>query len=368
MQNSAYKVLLPQLAWTFEGRPLDARMLPLVRAISKQASLQAAVKTLGLSYRSAWNLLGKCELLLGAPLIALQQGRGATLTDLGAALLDADHAAQRAASALASTHAVRLPQSAPTGESPLTLRIRASHDLVLARLREADAARGDLHLDVTFQGSLESLAEYARGEADAGGFHVPRGKAGERHRKAIARWLSPGRDSLVRFIEREQGVILPRGNPMRVRSLQDLARKHLRVINRQRGSGTRLLVDELLRQAAIEPAAIPGYESEEFTHLAVAATVAAGKADAAFGVRAAASQFDLDFLPLCMETYWFVISKRILRREAGLRFLKLLKSASLKAIVAGLPGYSARLCGTVHDVTAATGSSPEAARRSRKPR
>lgn len=261
---------------------------------------------------------------------------------------------------------MRLPQPGASGHGQIPLRIRASHDLALARLRESGAAQGGLRLDVAFQGSLESLAEYARGGADAAGFHVPHGKAGETHRKAIARWLSASRDALIRFIEREQGVILPRGNPMRVRSLEELARKRLRVINRQRGSGTRLLVDELMRQAAIEPSNIPGYESEEFTHLAVAATVAAGKADAAFGVRAAASQFNLDFLPLCVETYWFAMSKRALRGEAGLRFVTLLKGAPLKAIVKELPGYSARHCGTVHDVGAAIELRTRSTRRSRK--
>jgi len=353
MHDSSYKVLQPQLAWTFQGKPIDARLLPLLRAVSEQTSLQAAVRSLGISYRAAWDLLGRSQQLLGAPLIALERGRGSKLTELGAALLAKDRIAQRAVAALGSSYEVRLPQPEASRQGQITMRIRASHDLALARLRESDAAQDELRLDVTFQGSLESLAEYARGEADAAGFHVPHGNAGEMHRSAIAGWLSPGRDALIRFIDREQGVILPRGNPMRVRSLEDLARKHLRVINRQRGSGTRLLVDELLRQAAIEPSNIPGYESEEFTHLAVAATVAAGKADAAFGVRAAASQFDLDFLPLCVETYWFALPKRALRSEVGLRFLKLLRGEPLKSIVKDLPGYSGRSCGAVNDVSAA---------------
>lgn len=100
MQEPAYKSLLPQLAWTFEGKAVDARLLPLLRAISERESLQAAVRTLGLSYRAAWDLLGKSQQVLGAPLIALERGRGSKLTDLGATLLAKDRAAQRAVAAL----------------------------------------------------------------------------------------------------------------------------------------------------------------------------------------------------------------------------------------------------------------------------
>ena len=116
--------------------------------------------------------------------------------------------------------------------------------------------------------------------------------------------------ALIRFAEREQGLMLATGNPKRIRGLADLARKDLQFVNRQRGSGTRLLFDELLAQQGVDATAIGGYRDEEFTHLAVAVSVAAGRADAGFGVHAAAARFGLDFIPLQRERYWFAVRAR----------------------------------------------------------
>jgi putative molybdopterin biosynthesis protein len=159
----------------------------------------------------------------------------------------------------------------------------------------------------------------------------------------------------VRFAAREQGLMVPKGNPRRVRGLEDLGAKHLSFVNRQRGSGTRMLFDELLAQRGLRSADIRGYNTEEFTHLAVAATVAAGRADAGFGVKAAATRFGLDFLPLRRERYWFAMRARDEDNAPMRAFLKELRGDALRRMARQFPGYDARAAGEVCPVEALAG-------------
>jgi molybdate-binding protein len=126
-----------------------------------------------------------------------------------------------------------------------------------------------------------------------------------------------------------------------------VARRHARFVNRQRGSGTRALLDRLLKQAGIAPAEVPGYADEEFTHLAVAATVAAGRADASIGVRAAAGRFGVDFVPLTTERYWLV-ARRALLRDARLKgVIAWLRGEALRELAQRLTGYDVSGAGEV---------------------
>jgi molybdate-binding protein len=176
-----------------------------------------------------------------------------------------------------------------------------------------------------------------RGAVEAAGFHVAADGLGA---DELLRGLDPRRDVLIRFVRRRQGLIVPRGNPRRVRALADVAQRRLRFVNRQRGSGTRVLVDQLLRAQGIDAAALRGYATEEFTHLAVAATVAAGKADAGFGLEAAARQFGLGFVPIAAERYLFACRRAALRAPGIERFRTLLANAATGRIVTRLAGYS----------------------------
>jgi molybdate-binding protein len=155
----------------------------------------------------------------------------------------------------------------------------------------------------------------------------------------LLRRLRADRDALVRFVTRTQGLILPRGNPRRIRSLADVATHGLSIVNRQPGSGTRLLFDRLLAAARIAPTAVPGYSREEFTHAAVAATVAAGGADVGFGVEAAAAQLGLAFVPLVRERYRFACRKRALDGAPMMAFRALLAGDATRAAVTPLRGY-----------------------------
>ncbi len=339
--------LVPEVAWRTAGRSgaaLDPRLLPLLREIRSRATLRAATAVAGMSYRSAWDLLGVHARRLGSPLVILERGRGARLAPLAERLLAADETARH------ELDAVRLAvQVGPAPQAAGTrLRVAASHDLLLAGL----AAEHELEIDVTFRGSLESLSAYAHGEADLAGFHVAATAHGADPTAPYRELLRARRDRLIRFADREQGLIVGRGNPKRLHAASDLARRGVRFVNRQRGSGTRLLIDQLLREARVRPTKVRGYNEEEFTHVAVAATIAAGRADVGIGVRAAAARFGLEFVPLERERYWLVARAGGLEDSRIIRLLATLRGAALRRLAKRLTGYDAKGSGEVQTLDA----------------
>jgi putative molybdopterin biosynthesis protein len=343
--------LVPEIGWRVASRhhaPLDPRLPRLLGAIRTHATLRAAATEVGLSYRTAWSLIGETGRLLGVPVAELQRGRGTRLTPAGEQLVAADARATQRLQAAGLE--VDLGPRGPRAEERAPV-VAASHDLLLAAFCDRWARPQGLIGELAFKGSLESLGALARGEAQVAGFHVATAMAAPAG--ALRRLLDPRRDALLRFAEREQGLIVPRGNPERLRSFADVAARHLQFVNRQRGSGTRLLIDQLLQQAAIDPSAIRGYGTEEFTHLAVAATVAAGRADAGFGLRAAAWRFKLGFVPLRRETYWLASRSSRLGGEWGRRLREGLAGEPLRRATRGLPGYSIGEAGSVAPVAAA---------------
>jgi molybdate-binding protein len=132
-----------------------------------------------------------------------------------------------------------------------------------------------------------------------------------------------------------------------VHSFADVARKGLRFVNRQRGSGTRVLIDRLLLDEGVEPATLVGYANEEFTHAAVAATVASGAADAGFGLRAAAAEHGLAFVPRVREHYYLAVRAKSLTTTEVARLLEALQGVAFARIVGRLPGYQCAGAGTV---------------------
>lgn len=353
MQPDATFRLEPEISWRAAGRaapPFDRRLAPLLAAIRAHATLRAAAQEVGLSYRAAWGLLSDTGRALGVPLVELERGRGSRLTAVGEALVAADARLARKLQAAAleiGLGPARAPRASKRG-----LAVVASHDLLLAALCDHWARPEGLVGEIAFRGSLDSLAALARGEADVAGFHASAAAAAEAT-APLRRLLDPRRDALVRFAEREQGLMVKRGNPRRLRSLADVAARDARFVNRQRGSGTRMLIDQLLGEANIAAAALRGYETEEFTHLAVAATVAAGRADAAFGLRAAAHRFGLDFILARREVYWLALRSRRLESATAQALLRGLAGEPLRRAARGLAGYSIRGAGSAVPVAVA---------------
>lgn len=327
--------LRPAPVWEAEGKALDPRLLGLLRALEHHATLKAAAEALGLSYRGAWGLLLEASTLAGAPFAELQRGRGARLTSLGSQLLRNDERLRQAMEPLRARFALK-----PTSSKlPSPLRLAASHDPLLAEFCERYAVPAGLVGELSFRGSEEALALFSRGAVEIAGFHLDDAE--------LRRYLRPGRDVLVRFAERDQGLIVANGNPKRLSTLADVARKRARFVNRQRGSGTRRHIDRLLREASLAPGKLRGYGTEEHTHLAVAATVATGRADAGFGVHAAAAQFGLDFVPVLREQYWIALRAKAASGVAGRQLLEALGGKALSRIARKFPGYDLKASGSM---------------------
>jgi len=338
--------------------PLD--LFSLLQAIVDNGSLRAAAEECSLSYRHAWGMLQLWQQHFAHPLAELKRGRGngAVLTAFGEKLLwEYQRIAARLEpelASLASKLSVELSVLMQT-EPQHNLRIAASHGLVIASLRDLAQKTLGLNLDVQFHGSLDSLQYYRAGRYDMAGFHLPEGKLGKALLPRVKRFINLETDSLVYALRRQQGLMMPATNPKNIKNLSDLTRADIKFINRQRSSGSRITLDEMLRQAGIDSALINGYANEEFTHSAVAALVASGAADCGFGLQAAAAQFNLAFIPLNWESYWFVLPKAKMDKALFRSFIGLLGSDAFKLSVADLQGYDASRSGAVvvpgHDLS-----------------
>ena len=223
-----------------------------------------------------------------------------------------------------------------------------SHDLTLDLLAQFLAEReGAWRLTSANVGSLGGLVALRRGEAHLGGAHLLDPETGVYNESYVRRYL-PGQEIvLVTLVGREQGWMTPPGNPKGLAGWADAARPDVQIVNRQRGAGTRVLLDYELAQAGIEPTQVAGYDREEYTHLAVAAAVASGVADAGLGIAAAARALELDFVPLAHEQYQLVIPKVYFEGDLLRPLLDLLHDDGFKTAVAALPGYDTIAMGRV---------------------
>ena len=330
---------------TQRGATLANPLIDLLRTLRDTGSISAAARTLGGSYRHTWGSLKHWEQVLGEALVVWAKGQPARLTPLAERLLWAETRARTRLTphieALRS-ELERVLTLAFDGEHEV-LTVYASHDLALPLLRDHADAHG-LHIDLRFAGSTDALQALAHGRCDVAGFHVPVLAAGQQpaFARALKSLLKPGKHKLIACHRRTQGLIVAAGNPRRLAGIADLAQPGLRFINRQPGSGTRLLTEHLLAEAGVEPERIAGFHGPcEDTHVAVAAAVASGVADAGVGIEAAAVQFGLGFVPLADERYYLVCLKDALDRAAIVRLRELLASAAWASAVQSLAGCAA---------------------------
>ena len=227
-----------------------------------------------------------------------------------------------------------------------TILALGSHDLTLDLLAQFLSLRGS-RLSSGNLGSLGGLIALQRGEAHLAGSHLLDPETGEFNLPYIERYLPDVPVVVVRLVGREQGLILAPGNPKSITGLNDIERSDLAYVNRQRGAGTRILLDYQLQQLGIEPASVRGYQHEEYTHLAVAAAVASGRADCGLAIHAAAAALKLDFLPLYQERYDLIIPKEHHESARLMPLLQLLGDSEFQETVASLPGYSTDSMGEI---------------------
>lgn len=331
-----------------EEREFEFQLIELLAELDVSAKLTQAAEKAGISYRHAWNLIEDWEKFFGSPLVTKARGRGTTLAPLGKRLLLAGRRAQARLAPelanLASEFARSLNET--LSEALPTLVMQASHDFAVAGLGEISSAAG-VSVDLQYKGSFDALAALRRGECDIAGFHVPVGRLGALMQQRYAECLPLENHRLISFVTRTQGLIVRPGNPKNIAAVADLTRSDVCMVNRQRGSGTRALLEFMISTEGLDRSRMQGYDNEEITHAAVAALIAGHQADVGFGVQAAATQYRLDFVPICTERYYLACRTGDLSSVAVTTLLDHLRSPPFHALVASLPGYSAPDPGTI---------------------
>jgi molybdate transport repressor ModE-like protein len=348
--------------WRFR-READERgmlvMLDLLNEIRSTGKITRAAGRAHLSYRHCWNLTEKWAEFFGAPLVAREQGRGTHLTALGEKLVWAGQRLQARLKPqlqnLAQELETELNETLSQGAK--MVRVHASHGFAVSKLRELLSRETDLTLDLRYVSNQYSLVSLAHGGCELAGVHLPQGELRAQAIAATRPWLTPSEHRVIGFVTREMGLMVKRGNPLKIDSLERLLDPKVRFVNRDPDSGTRRLFDELVEQRQLDETRINGYERIEFTHAAVAAYVASGMADASFGVEAAARQFDLDFVRLVTEDYLFVSTKQILESRSVQRVLEIMRGEEFHKAIAELPGYAINDAGRVMSLREAFGPS-----------
>ncbi len=359
-------------------------LIDLLQAVSAQGSISGGARALNLSYRHVWGELKRWENELGNELLIWEKGQSARLTEFASKLMWAERQAQARLAPQIEALRAELERSYAQAfdDSVHVLTLYASHDEALSLLREFALQSGShaenddysianyayaagavakngiknpakvgpekLHLDIRFTGSVDAIRALNEGRCVMAGFHtlLNTGKKTltERTYKPL---LQPGQHKIIGFAQRTQGLMVTKGNPLGLQSLQDVARTQARFMNRVLGSGTRVVLDELLALASLGSADLNGYAHTEPSHMAVAQAVAAGQCDAGLGIAAAAHTAGLDFVPLADEQYHLVCLKSALEQPAIKGLLHTLQSQTWQRELRNIAGYSALDCGQV---------------------
>lgn len=314
-------------------------VLPILRSLNHQSEISRIKKKAVLSRRLVSSLkhreyvrvtLGKVgDRLIATP---LNRGAGATMT-----LVKADGMLVIPKNAegydAGEEVEIELLEDLKTIES--TLVSIGSHDLLMDYI--GSMMKG-FKLSSTHVGSMGGVMALMRGETHMAPIHLLDEETGEYNRGTINRYLS-GKAFLIKGVKREQGLMVAPGNPKGIRDLKDLTRKDVLFVNRQRGSGTRVLTDYLLKKENLNSADIQGYDRDMTTHMAVAAAVASGTADTGIGVYSAAKAMGLDFIPIGFEDYDFAVAEELRGSPMIRSFVQVLESREFEALLKELGGY-----------------------------
>lgn len=301
----------------------------LLKNIGGGDSLVTASKKSRMSYRGAWGKLNEAEGSLSIPLIVRTKGHGSKLTSFGEFLIKfidqmqhgySEHGQSHQDSLLKEINKIKKAES-------LKWKFLSSSDAIIQRVAKEVGG-----FDLRIAGSGESLERLLANEADLAGYHV----SDEKSSQAIYSRLLKNSIQIFPVMKRVQGLMVKKGNPFNIHAIEDLTNRKARFINRQIGSGTRLLFDTLLIAQDIDPTEINGYLQEEFTHTAVANAILAGKADVGLGVKNIALENGLGFIPIKDEIFFIAMRKEMVAEVDASKLIRKIRSYSGET-----PGYKA---------------------------
>lgn len=329
---------------------LDQRLLQLLEKINQTGSLQTAAAEINISYRTAWEIMRFWNEAFHKPLCIMERGRGTNLTALGQKLtqtklaIETDYA--KSLRITANELNDEINELIGHNNQKKKCIISASHDLAINFLKEFYEHSTKYEIEFHSRGSLDNLKLLNAFQIDIAGFHFPQGPLVDVLAPAYSQWLDDDKHSLIQLATREQGLIIKPALAEHVTSLQGLTRRSVKFVNRQKGSGTRAIFDELIKLNNISKKSINGYKKEEFTHTAVAAMISSGHADIGFGLKAAAMQFKLSFVPLVTESYVIAMNKSLVQ-DLKNEIRTLIKDNKLINKISKLPGYKTKLTGKI---------------------
>ena len=282
---------------------------------------------------------------VGDKILAAPLARGAGVIT---SLVQADGLAliPRGAQGMEAGENVKVQLYRRMSEIERTIFCIGSHDFTLDLMSQFLAGQ-DRRLASANVGSQGGLVALRRGEAHLAGSHLLDPKTGEYNISYIRQYLPGIPVKVIALVGRDQGLMVKRGNAKGIKGLQDLTNPQVQFVNRQRGAGTRVLLDYHLKRIGIAPEHIVGYSQEEYTHLGVAAAIASGRADCGLGIAAAAQALDLEFIPLFQERYDLVIPRHFAEDELLVPLFGLLADDRFRKAVAQLPGYDVSVMGTI---------------------
>ncbi len=327
-------------------------LMTLLQSIEKHGSISASARELDLSYRHVWGALKRWEQALGNELIVWEKGQAARLTEFGLKLMWAERQTQARLAPQIQALRADLERTFALAFDPdiHVLTLYASHDDAVARLQEHTASQG-LHLDVRFCGSVDAIRALNEGRCSVAGFHtLETPSAHSLPARTFKPLLELGKHKLIGFAQRHTGLMVAPGNPLQLQSLQDVVACGARFVNRERGAGTRVLLDQWLEESGLVPAQLHGYDQTEPSHAAVAAHIASGRADVGVGIQSAAERQGLTFVPLCTENYWLVCLKTALDTPPVLALRLQLQSLTWKETLAAIPGYHLHATGEIESL------------------
>lgn len=327
-------------------------LMDLLQAVAQKGSISAAARQLNLSYRHVWGELKRWEDVLGHDLIIWEKGQSAKLTEFGDKLMWAERQTQARLAPQLEALRADLERTFAVAFDPEAhvLTLYASHDDALPRLREHAATEG-LHLDIRFCGSVDAIRALNEGRCTLAGFHTQSAPSVNSHTAlAYQHLLQPGLHKIIGFATRKQGLITAAGNPLKLHSLADVARTQARFVQRSQGTGTRVLLEDLLEQDNLGPQNLNNWPDEEPSHTALAESIASGRCDVGLGIESTAQARGLGFVPLVEEQFHLVCLKSELDSPATQALRDLLQTAAWQDTVQTLAGYAPKNCGKVQSL------------------